>query len=436
MMTTMANTQEVLENAARQVDIHLQQDKAYPEFSELLKVVHHGHASTSGTSELDYPALTSPAIGLGQLPLISQVKKVPLPNELVEQFGHMQCNCMMGIFSDIRRAWLTIDSDIFVWSYEDGSDLAYFDGLNETVLSVGLVKPKPGIFQSHIRYLLCLTTPVDIVLLGVSFSKPQHGTMDEYSLGEMHLLPEPLFSIPTDNVFMLEVVGTEKGRIFMAGKDGCLYELLYQAEDGWFSRKCRKINHSTSKLSFLVPSFLNFTFSEDDPVVQISVDNTRNILYTRSEKGTIQVYDLGTDGMGMGRVAAVTQSTTVHNAALTARTIERSNFKPIVHISAIPTTESYNVHLVAVTQSGVRLYFSTAPFNNLHARPSMLALVHVRLPPGFTATAAPQRPSNVHKAYYKQGTLLLCCGQSEDMDSVWCINPDSFPFQRPLMETQ
>ena len=32
----------------------------------------------------------------------------------------MQCNCMMGLFSEIKRAWLTIDSDIFVWNYEDG----------------------------------------------------------------------------------------------------------------------------------------------------------------------------------------------------------------------------------------------------------------------------------------------------------------------------
>ena len=32
-----------------------------------------------------------------------------------------------------------------------------------------------------------------------------------------------------------------------------------QAEDGWFSRKCRKVNHSHSMLSFLVPSFLSFS---------------------------------------------------------------------------------------------------------------------------------------------------------------------------------
>ena len=44
----------------------------------------------------------------------------------------------------------------------------------------------------------------------------------------MHLLPDPLFSIPTDGVFFTSIVGSDNGRIFMAGKDGCLYELVYQ----------------------------------------------------------------------------------------------------------------------------------------------------------------------------------------------------------------
>ena len=52
--------------------------------------------------------------------------------------------------------------------------------------------------------------------------------MDTSAIGEMHLLPEPLFSIPTDNVHILNVTGSKSGRIFMAGKDGSLYELYYQ----------------------------------------------------------------------------------------------------------------------------------------------------------------------------------------------------------------
>ena len=76
---------------------------------------------------------------------------------------------------------------------------------------------------------------------------------------EMHLQPQPLFHLPSDNVGMTCVHGTEEGRIFLGGRDGCLYEVTYQAKEGWFRGKCQLINHSTSLLSYLLPAFLSFT---------------------------------------------------------------------------------------------------------------------------------------------------------------------------------
>ena len=148
-----------------------------------------GPPSLSGLQEPDYPSLNLTSGGvhttsnltmtgnlhgspeLASLRQLHTVKRVPLPAELVEHFGHMQCNCLMGLFPPIGRAWLTIDSDIYVWKFEDCSDLAYFDGLGDTILSVALLTPKKNIFQPHIKYLLCLTTAVEMILLGVSFSK-------------------------------------------------------------------------------------------------------------------------------------------------------------------------------------------------------------------------------------------------------------------------
>lgn len=100
-----------------------------------------------------------------------------------------------------------------------------------------------------------------LVYLGISLTFVV-GLNDSMS-GGMQLLPDPLFSIPTDNTYILSITSTDLGRIFMAGKDGCLYEIAYQAEAGWLSQRCRKINHSKSSLSFLIPSVLQFSFSED-----------------------------------------------------------------------------------------------------------------------------------------------------------------------------
>ncbi|XP_048037305.1 nuclear pore complex protein Nup155 isoform X1 [Megalobrama amblycephala] len=433
--------QEALENSGRLIDRHLQEDRCFPDLSELLNVPSHNMPSLSGMSDMDYPLQGPGLISVPSLPELSTIRRVPLPPELVEQFGHMQCNCMMGVFPEISRAWLTIDNDIFMWNYEDGSDVAYFDGLSETILSVGLVKPKPGIFQPHIHFLLVLATPVDVVILGLSFPKVQTAGLNDSMSGAMQLLPDPLYSIPTDNTYLLAVTSTDVGRIFMAGKDGCLYEIAYQAEAGWFSQRCRKINHSKSSLSFLIPSLLQFSFSEDDPVVQIAVDNSQHILYTRSEKGVLQVYDLGADGQGMSRVAAMSQSSIVSAAGNIARTIDRSVFKPIVQIAVIDRSESSDCQLLAVTHAGVRLYFSTIPFappnaKHVPARPCILALVHVRLPPGFSASSTLQKPAKVHKALYSKGVLLMASSETEDNDVLWCINHDSFPFKKPLMEAQ
>ncbi|KAL2087750.1 hypothetical protein ACEWY4_016578 [Coilia grayii] len=435
-----AALQEALESAGRLTDKHLQEDRCFPDLSELLNVPAHNMPSLSGVSDMDYPLQGPGLVSVPSLPELSPFRRVPLPPELVEQFSHMQCNCMMGVFPEISRAWLTIDNDIFMWNYEDGGDVAYFDGLSETILSVGLVKPRAGIFQPHIHFLLVLATPVDVVILGLSFPKTQSGLNDSLS-GAMQLLPDPLYSIPTDNTYLLAVTSTQLGRIFLAGRDGCLYEVAYQAEAGWFSQRCWKINHSKSSLSFLLPSVLQFSFSEDDPIVQVAVDDSRNTLYTRSEKGVLQVYDLGADGQGMSRVACLSQNAIVSAAGNIARTIDRSVFKPIVQIAVIERSESSDCHLLAISHAGVRMYFTTTPFappNAKHTsvRPSLLALVHVRLPPGFSASSTLQKPAKVHKALYKKGVLLMAASETEDNDILWCINHDSFPFKKPLMEAQ
>lgn len=417
-----------LDLSGRTVDQFIQMDNNYPTLLDYFKSLGE-LPSQSGQHDPDYPGLTHLSRSLKSLSQIGPIKKVPLPAELVEQFGYMQSYCEMGIFAEVGRAWLTIDKDIFVWTYEDGGDLAYFDGLSETILSVGLVHPKKSIFQPHIQFLLCLATPIEIVLLGVSFTRKRD---DSPPYEEMHLLGEPLFTLATDNTHMVSINGTKSGRIFMGSKDGSVYELDYQAEDGWFRRKCRKINHSSSSLSFLVPQFINLAFYEEDPVSQIEIDETRNILYARSEKGGIQVFDLGLDGLHMDKVASLSPASIIDQAMNTTRNGDRSAFKAIIHISIIELKESPHIHLLAVTQSGVRFYFTTT-YSLLPARPYSLTIVHVRFPPGHSVGGSTLQPNQVHHAHYKRGTVLLVSSKG-DNDLLWVISNDTFPTQPRLIE--
>ncbi|KAK2140069.1 hypothetical protein LSH36_1494g00009 [Paralvinella palmiformis] len=376
MNVTTINTldlMEALHQAASSLDQAIQMDENYLDLSVLLQVQQYDQPTASGNLDSDYPGVEDPRIGMSSVDEIGSIKKIPLPPELVEQFGPKKNH-----------------------------------DPNFPSNNCGLMAPELRTIQSS------QTASV---------------------FGEMHLIPEPLFSIPSDNVHILSIRNADNGRIFMAGKDGCLYELHYQAEDGWFSRKCRKINHSKGKLSTIMMSFYYFSASDDAAVVRISIDNSRNILYTQSEAGTLQVFDMGEDGMSMSRVASLSQDSIVQKAALIAKMVDKSNFKPIIHIAAIPREESVNIHLVAVTHTGMRLYFTTVPLGNTRGRPYTLSLVHTRLPPGYSARAPPQRPSNVHTALYTKGTLMLAASQSEDSDLLWTIASDAFPFKKHLQET-
>ena len=90
---------------------------------------------------------------------IKHIGTIPLPPELEEKRKKVKLSTMMGLFPQGQLAWLTIDDTVYLWSYNsslDGtSDGAADVGMSsqtmyhqmdtkQTILSVGLAKPKPG----------------------------------------------------------------------------------------------------------------------------------------------------------------------------------------------------------------------------------------------------------------------------------------------------
>ena len=150
------------------------------------------------------------------------------------------------------------------------------------------------------------------------------------------------------------------------------------------------LSHLTSSnLSWILPGFLG-SITEEDPLVQIVIGNTRNILYTRSEKETVGVIDLGKDGQGLERVITITTQKLVEEASRLVTTVETGNINPIVHLAVVPSVEDQMIHLLAVTGGGARLFLTTTT-NSTDTRPNTLRFLHVRLP----TSAPPQRPVKV-----------------------------------------
>lgn len=138
---------------------------------------------------------------------------------------------------------------------------------------------------------------------------------------------------------------------------------------------------------------------------------------------------------------------------LFCRTVDVSVFKPIVSINPLKVKDCANLHLIAVTQCGVRLYFSTRSLSDIATAlpiqnvPSMvervgdqpepigLYLQHVRLPPGYTANATSGKPKQVHSSFHCNGTVLMVSSAQQDQDMLWSLSSEVFPLRQYLAES-
>lgn len=358
--------------------------------------------------------------------------------------------------------------------------MAYYDGLNHAIVSVALVVPKPGVFVSDVKHLLIVTTPMEIVVLGVTFGdstktvcSPNKSLQNSTPYVEMQLMNKPIFVLNTDNVSIASIEGTADGRIFLGGRDGALYELQYQAESNWFGKRCRKVNHSQSLMSLVVPGFLK-VFSDQDAVAKVLVDNSRGLVYVLFEKGGIEAWELEANG-GARSLARLSPKEITQIASNALKSTDPNIFK---HVTALCVLEaevegnSSNAHLMAVTECGVRFYFTTQaaaiPPQQQHQQQQMmmsmtnavsgdatmtnaqqqnqqvqqhqqkatgLYLLHMRLPPGYTPNTTVGKPRQVHSAFYHHGTCLMVSTPQPDQDLLWSLSSEPFPMSGHFAES-
>ncbi|WRX13387.1 Nucleoporin [Theobroma cacao] len=408
-------------------------------------------------------------------PLIEVVDTWELPPVLIERYNAAggEGTALCGIFPEIRRAWASVDNSLFLWRFDkwDGQCPEY-NAEEQAICAVGLAKSRPGIFVEAIQYLLILATPVEVnemisflpafacyqlILVGVCCSGGGDGT-DPYA--EVSLQPLPEYTVPSDGVTMTCINCTDKGRIFMAGRDGHIYELHYTTGSGWHKR-CRKVCLTAGVGSvisrWVIPNV--FKFGVVDPIVEMVVDNERQILYARTEEMKIQVFVMGPNGDGpLKKVAEernlLNQKDGHYGGRQTAapRASNRSAKPSIVSISPLSTLDSKWLHLVAILSDGRRMYLSTSSssgsngtvgglggFNNHHHRPSCLKVVTTRPSPplgvsgGLTfgamslagRTQTEDLSLKVETSYYSAGTLVLSDASPPTMSSLLIVSRDS-----------
>lgn len=387
-------------------------------------------------------------------PLVEVVDSRELPSVLIERYNAAggEGTALCGIFPEIRRAWASVDNSLFLWRFDkwDGQCPEY-SGEEQAICAVGLAKAKPGIFVEAIQYLLVLATPAELLLIGVCCSGSGDGS-DPYA--EVTLQPLPEYTIPSDGVTMTCIACTNRGHIYMAGRDGHIYEMHYTTGSGWY-KQCRKVCLTAGLGSvvsrWVVPNV--FKFGAVDPIVEMAVDNERHILYARTEEMKIQVYSLGPNGDGP--LKKVTEEKNLINQrdlhsggrqAAGTRSTARSSKTSIVCISPLSTVESKWLHLVAILSDGRRMYLSTTKssgnsgtFSNNLQKPSCLKVVTTRPAPplgvggglSFGAISLAGRSQNedlslkIESAHYSSATLVLSDSSPSTTSSLLIVNRDS-----------
>lgn len=205
-----------------------------------------------------------------------------------------------------------------------------------------------------------------------------------------------------------------------------------------------------------------FKFGAVDPIIEMVVDNERNMLYSRTEEMKLQVFILGQTGDGQLKKVAeernvISLRDTHHGGRQTngQRASNRTSKPTIVSISPLSTLESKGLHLVAVLSDGRRVYLTTSAssgnmgsYNASNHRPSCLKVVTTRPSPPlgvnsglpFGVTSHGGLPQNddlslkVETSYYSSGTLVLSDSSPPTMSCLFVVNRDSStqPFSGTL----
>ncbi|PHH69897.1 hypothetical protein CDD82_7460 [Ophiocordyceps australis] len=358
--------------AARAIDCFLNLDASFPDLDTYCK------QGSSSDYDISVPeSCWAP---------FQKTHMYPIPDQIFNQYDACQLQTIMGIFAEINHAWVAIDNSLFLWDYtRHDAELIGFEEQAQTIHSVALVPPKPGIFVNTITHILVVATSTDMILLGVSTADTPAGT-------KTVALYQTRMSLAIRGNDIRIITGTDDGRIFFGGcGDTDINELFYQSEERWFSNRCGRINHSNPGWSSVVtlPGVL-WRSENPEHLIDIVVDNSRNLLYTLSNKSTIRTYHMDAPNRLVNiitkeKVDCLRDIT--HIITLSPLLTDAST---IVSISPISKSEASKLHLVALTDTGCRLFFSATSASSYLVGsadgmiPQSMQVQYIKFPPAQT----------------------------------------------------
>lgn len=384
---------EPIERAAKSINETLGQETRYPELDNYI---------SQGISS-DYEWATETAWAPFQ-----KTKMFPVPENIYNQYNGAHISTLMGLFADIGHAWIAIDHALYLWDYTNPDrKFVGFEEQNNPITAVNLVVPRAGCFIGSISRLLVIATTAEITVIGLAL---QAATDNEPAA----TLFQTRMSISVKGLSVSCIAGsTASGRIFFGGNsNNDIYEFTYQAEEKWFKGRCAKVNHTSSSYGNLAPSLPFRQTMTNEHVIQIVVDDSRQLLYTLSSKSTIRTFHMKSE-TALDLVITKTLSQTFNDFTHMATQSELiSPSMQIISIHPISRQEAFKLHLVATTSAGCRIFMSaTSPYGSSSSQsanaPTSMQVQHIKFPPGSSSSqgraSSPQSSAEVSRYSGNQG---------------------------------
>lgn len=313
-----------------------------------------------------------------------KVRSYPIPDQIFEQLNRSQVAMNMGLFAELGYAWASIDNALYMWDYtQNMPELLGFEDQPNPISVVQLAKPKPGVFLDNIKHMIVLASSDQIMLLGLG--------KDASTAGDSLTLYQTGMSTSVKGLNVNNIVCSEKtGRVFFGSDtDNDVREVRYQAQDSWFASRCSVANHTQSAIQQFTGALNVFTSKASEYIVQLEVDDSRNVLYTLSSHNSIRAFHISPDGVTLDYKCQINMQNIHRSLDFSMQNGPLSDKTKLVSISAVSREETQSWVLMATTDTGYRIYLSGG-FTYYEPRVLIsLAHSHIRTPPLLAWNADP-----------------------------------------------
>lgn len=341
--------------------------------------------------------------GLGEFSRFEKINQVNLPDKFFDDYNTAETKTKLGMFPEIERSWIIIDNKLVLWNYKipqssfnTSSQLLTIDQVKHTILTVKLVKPKPGVFINDVNWLLLVATTQDIHIYIIKYD-PAINNLEIFN---------PDLSVNTQGLIVDNFAVNDKNLdIYFTGiGDGInIWKLNYSNKSSFTKNRCDKVCLTKTGFSSVIPKMDLFSYdgkattntdTAPESICQLIIDSERDFMYSLSNKSVIRVYKLQpkqeqlTEASKLTHLQIMKQFSSIFTDAANAKVLDRFT---IIKLEVISPKESAAIQLIAITSYGCRILLKSGTNNfgysfNSFASASRLAVASIKFPP---ATEAP-----------------------------------------------